>query len=212
MLYTADVTVHLTLSNHVTRVEIQPQVEASLDCHVCRRSRRTAFLFAESSKSFCTTTYYEHHPKKARIADLSIDQHWEGGRPIVAGRYLLEFDYEAFRDRKNFLSRSSPDPAWARASFTLTCTCGADSEFSTQTNQGRLRVNKCRCGNVLHYETAENPVLGRAKRSQAGEATLRGKRGEESGTGPGRGKRDRSDIETGRPRRRPSDLHPGEAF
>src|SRR5262245_7541821 len=57
-------------------------------------------------------------------------------------------------------------------STSLTCTCGVESEFSMQTNMVRPRVDKCRCGNVLHYEIAENPVLGRARPGKAGEATL----------------------------------------
>jgi hypothetical protein len=68
-------------------------------------------------------------------------------------KYLIDFEYEPFIDKKYNLKSSLPEFGWARVYFTLKCAnCQKERTISTQENITRPWNERCGCGNIIYKE------------------------------------------------------------
>jgi hypothetical protein len=162
MMRIGDITVELETAADVV---FSQQLEVSLDCHVCRRCKRTIVFEVGKQWSRCTPT---GHAFPGRIVAKETQR--VGDLHLV--RYSVLYEYEYFVDakhpwppgpslRERFDSRKpTGEPTWARVHFTIACpNCGVTKEKSTQNNLGRPWPIKCDCGHVLYMEIKEMPIL-----------------------------------------------------
>lgn len=160
MRYKSDILVPITLAYNVVGIEFKRKVLASLDCLVCKRSRRTVVLYEQQEKSFCTPS---NHGFPGYITQIQMS-----GREridslpekfIVTATYHIEHEFKAFTDEKYPHRVVSPAITWSRAAFTLTCSCGRETEQETQNNIARPRTAVCECGQALYYEIDKIPLF-----------------------------------------------------
>ena len=166
MKYKSEIAVPITLSGHVETIAFDDHILVSLDCSICRRSRRTVVFGEERDTSFCTPA---KHGFPGRIAGIHVSDHESAGshreRSVVTATYLIEYEFEAFKDRQYPDRNIGPAPTWARAAFTLLCKCGAESAHETQNNLVRPVKAVCECGEDLYYEVDEIPIFRNTERA-----------------------------------------------
>ena len=160
MKYLTEIFVPITLAKNVESIDFRSTIAAALDCFDCKRSARTVVLHENEQESFCTPT---EHNFKGRIKSIEISDRKKIGimssKSIVNATYLIEHDFEGFSDKKYPHRKISPDATWGRASFKLRCSCGVESEHSTQNNISRPWKARCECGKDLFYEVEEIPIF-----------------------------------------------------
>ena len=160
---TARVTLHKGVAIEFSRV-----LEASLDCHICQRSRRTIVLHADSSDSRCTPT---GHPFPGKIDGVRTSMprfQFLSTRGVAEVVYSVSYDFEPFTDTKYPSRQIGPEITWGRVSFTLTCTCGRSKEGSTQNNVVRPWTDVCACGKPLFFEVEQMPLFSLQEPQQEG--------------------------------------------
>lgn len=150
MKYNATVRASLIFSPDVEIILDKP-LEVSLDCHVCRRQRRTVVM-PENKPSYCTPTRHLH---SAQVTQKEISRKADRTEII----YQFSYDFEPFWDTK-YRSAASNKLGWARISFTITCPqCGEAMEQSTQGNIVRPWECVCDCGYLLFVDDEMTPVF-----------------------------------------------------
>ncbi|KAB8140052.1 hypothetical protein F8S13_25600 [Chloroflexia bacterium SDU3-3] len=141
------IAVQLRLADGVQLHYLDP-LEIALDCHQCRRTRRTVIIQQADGSAICTPARH-HFP--AQLAARHI-----GDAPGQI-RLLVHYDYQPFADAK-YPIESTGVPSWGRVSFTCACPrCGALSAASTQTNMVRPWTQRCACGLALYTDAAVMP-------------------------------------------------------
>jgi hypothetical protein len=135
-------------------VDFSPDLEVSLDCHVCRRCHRTVIFRSGALHGVCTPTRHDF-PGRLLSSEASERADWR------SSRYLIDYEYVPFRDAKYPESAPSEGaPTWARVSFKVKCpACGVVSPHSTQNNIVRPWRCTCKCGGHLYNESLPMPTL-----------------------------------------------------
>lgn len=132
-------------------IALSHRLEVSLDCHVCRRGRRTVFM-TEDAPAICTPT---HHAHSARVLGKELRRSGERAEMI----YRFSYEYEPFFDAK-YRRDAENSLGWSRVSFDLTCPgCGEVRKDSVQQNIVRPWTCVCRCGQVLFVTDEDTPVF-----------------------------------------------------
>ena len=147
-------------SGRGARVTFAPIIEISLDCHECRRSRRTVVMSDSAQGTYCTPA---RHPFTGRmLSHQSEPPRQAGDSDIITGSYHIEYEFEPFVDAKYPHRNISPTPTWSRIGFTITCPCGYVFKNSTQCNIVRPRAVTCQCGRTLMAEEETIPIFSDA--------------------------------------------------
>lgn len=166
MKYKSEIIVPITLANNAASIKFSNKILVSLDCFICKRSRRTVVLYEDQEKSFCTPS---KHQFPGRITQIDISERENADlvrqRSVVTATYCIEYEFEEFIDEKvaqsNYYSprEISPKPTWSRATFQLTCICGEQTQQETQNNLGRPTKLVCKCGKDIYYEIEPIPLF-----------------------------------------------------
>jgi hypothetical protein len=138
--------VQIDFAEHVA-VTFRPQLEVSLDCHICRRRHRTVLMRAIGDAGICTPTRHAFPGSLSEVVTV--------GRK---GLFTFSYEYEPFTDQKypdesRYARWEKGAPSWVRVSFDVTCpSCGLTSVQSTQTNLVRPWDCFCKCGAKLYAD------------------------------------------------------------
>ena len=128
------------------------KLEIDLPCKSCERCHRAISFENIGDKGKCLSG------KKGsgffgKMTKLSTTE--SCGKTVL--HFEVAFPYSPFIDKKYRTLCLLEDHKWARIYFRVLCAgCGNVSTVSTQENQVRPWVKKCRCGNTL-YKELENP-------------------------------------------------------
>ena len=125
-----------------------PLIEISADCYVCQKTTRTFELRYGDDYAVCVK---DGHRLPGKIAEMITGEN--------RVKYLIELDYNEFVE-KRFKLASKRMVTWARVHFKIACPkCNAVAEGFTQNNVVRPRKLRCSCGELLHAEDEEMPII-----------------------------------------------------
>ena len=159
-MHRCEILVPITLSKYVLDIAFKNKIFVSLHCFECKRSHRTVVLFEDQGKSLCTLI---KHNFPGRIVDLSVSKRGKpnifSSKSVITAKYIIEYEFEPFEDKKYPHRKITPKLTWSRAAFKITCECGERKEMETQNNLVRPLKGICRCGKYLYYEQDEIPFL-----------------------------------------------------
>lgn len=159
-------------------IDFPNQIEVSLPCNHCERTKRTISFKAQNSEPVKKI----FKDKKKRILssflkksnascttyrkEIKITHGYPGYLITELGKfkavYTIEFDSKEFIDSKHGEARPwSSMPIWARINFNAICpSCKYKNECSTQTNLIRPFTEKCKfCQEILYSENREWPII-----------------------------------------------------
>ena len=141
------------------------ELEVSLDCSRCQRTKRTViFKVGDAAARCCPGSgkrqAEKHPPYPGRIVERRVERGADGF--AVTATYRIEYEVSPFVDAK-YGAESRPwtgRPTWGRVSWTVSCdSCGKDASQGTQSNLVRPWTARCSCGARLYVETREMPLL-----------------------------------------------------
>jgi hypothetical protein len=115
----------------------------------CQRDDRTIIFEGTNTEGICTPREKcDGFPGK--LTSLETIKKSD----TVEVKYLIDFEYEPFIDKKyNLKSSLSEFFGWARVCFTLKCAnCQKERTIETQENLGRPWAERCDCGNIIYME------------------------------------------------------------
>lgn len=151
--HVATFTCTLTVESGVT-VEYLDELEASMDCLVCKRRHRTVIFHRGERWPKCTG----RQNCNGFCGELETITQSSTGREFT-GTYVIRFAYLRFTDLKHN-NKSKGDVRWGRVHLRVNCpSCGVSKDSSIQTNSVRPFTYHCECGYALFTETVEMPVI-----------------------------------------------------
>ena len=135
-------------------VEFLPELEATFDCIVCKRTHRTVVFHPDERWPKCTG----RQNCNGFCGELtSFTQSSDGSRFVA--EYVVHFAYLPFADLKRKRDSTGNAP-WGRPHVRVTCSsCGESRDTSIQTNIVRPHTKHCDCGVPLFTEVDEMPVI-----------------------------------------------------
>jgi hypothetical protein len=133
---------------------VADELEVSLPCINCERDHRTIIFKGIETQGICTP----RNKCTGFLGQLTSREVSKNTNEVLI-KYIVEFDFKPFYDKKHNIKANLPEFGWGRVHFTLKCDkCGSQNELSTQDNLGRPWQQKCACGNIV-YQEKEQPFM-----------------------------------------------------
>jgi len=159
VLRTAEITAELTDREDSHQLYWRSQLEFSLDCFICERTRRTTVFELGAERALCSGSRsgFKRHYTAARIAGFATTS----GRDRLAARALLDFWWAPFTDTRDGNKAAAPTShPWVRLHLGYYCKDATESGTdSIQTNLVRPRKLTCKhCDRLLGVDQ-ETPVV-----------------------------------------------------
>lgn len=127
---------------------VSNRLEISLPCVNCQRDYRTILFKGTGKEGICTPS-----EKCSGFRGTLLEKKIDRLADAVAVKYLVEFEYEPFKDKQLCKETVLGKYGWARISFSASCAqCGEEGLFSTQENMVRPYDHKCSCGHIIMTE------------------------------------------------------------
>ena len=143
-------------SEFVTDVTFSDKVMVSLDCVECSRCHRSVVLDKSGYFSYCTPSKHKFDGRILKLHSTRTE-----APAITTGHYLIEYEWDSFKDAKYPERVPTPDSTWARVKIFMRCKCGANVMHETQNNRVRPLDIECECGLILATEVKEVPEIRR---------------------------------------------------
>ena len=135
-------------------IEFLPKLEASFDCIVCKRIRRTICLHANERWPRCTG-----RQNCSGFCGELVDFTQSSNAGQFTAIYIVHYAYLPFTDLKRD-TPSNGNVTWGRPHFHISCpSCGESRDSSTQTNRVRPFTKHCKCGAPLYTEVDKMPMI-----------------------------------------------------